>query len=144
MRCGLSEEPQLFEIYHVTIFTSTHLISNLGGKPELLWTNSKLTSEFTAQTISVNLSKYNSVIIEFIASINYTDLASRVCYKKNDTFAMQTGYMGGGITESGTARSRGIVSINNNGVQFSDAYAVGSKTNNVMIPSKIYGVNLDF
>ena len=38
--------------------------------PVLLWTNPSPTSEFAAQTVSLDLTEYNGVIVEFNKSTN--------------------------------------------------------------------------
>ena len=49
----------------------TELSSNLGGKPELLWTNSNPTSDFPAQTLNIDLSKYNKLKYRFFWDPNH-------------------------------------------------------------------------
>ena len=100
-------------------------------EPVLLWTNSNPTVEFTAQTVSLDLTDYAGVIVEFNNSDVSQKLTSRVYAKKTDDFSI---FGCGYIADTGIARN--ILAVNDTGVQFG---AVNTNTA-VCIPSKIYGV----
>lgn len=126
----------------------------------LLWTNSSPTDDFAAQTVSIDLSNYDAVIIESKASKTrdntfpyYVTPASgypndwvfqnRVWVNKGES-----GYMmlGGDIRfPSSTGSPNGQVSyrsvtVSASGVTFSNGYIDGSNYNSQAIPVKIYGV----
>ena len=104
--------------------------------PVLLWTNPSPTSAFAAQTVSLDLTNYIGVIVDFINDdVNYT--RSRVYAKKSDSFSSFP--IGAGYVSSTNAYSRNIVNVSDTGVQFSDA-ATTSAQNQFVIPFKIYGV----
>ena len=99
-------------------------------EPVLLWENSSPATAFAAQTISLNLTNYAGVIVEFY------DNDTRLYVKKNDTDNTAGRYT---VDASYTKK----VTINNNEVAISDTYVFGSqgeKNNNVLLPYKIYGV----
>lgn len=113
-----------------------HALTGNGGatptEPVLLWTNSNPTTAFAAQTISLDLTDYTGVIVEFY------DNDTRLYVKKDDTDNEAGRYT------SDTSYTR-KVTINNNEVTINNAYSFGSDrqpVNTSLIPNKIYGVNL--
>lgn len=118
-----------------------HAIYGQGGAPApdlspvLLWTNSNPSAEFAAQTVSLDLTEYVGVIVEFITTAGTNALASRLYCKKTDTY----GNLGAGFTNvNGYARN--VLSVNNTGIEFGNALVGTSQTNNAVVPMKIYGV----
>ena len=115
-----------------------HALTGNGGttptedlEPVLLWTNPSPNSNFAAQTVSLNLTDYSGVIIEFNKADTSQILTTRVYAKKTDNFSI---FGCGYIADTGIARN--ILAVNNTGVQFG---AVNTATA-VCIPYKIYGV----
>ena len=100
-------------------------------EPVLLWTNSNPTAAFTAQTVSLDLTDYVGVIVEFY------DNDTRLYVKKDDTDNTAGHYT---VDASYTRK----VTINDNGATITEGYVFGSnnetKNNNVLLPYKIYGV----
>ena len=122
-----------------------HAINGQGGSPApsndhppvLLWENPSPTSNFAGQTISLDLSNYAGVIVEF-NSDSYGIFSSRSYLKKNEE--INTTYFGAGFakdTDGGVGRR---YTINNTGVTFENGYYLNNSNNGVMIPTKIYGV----
>lgn len=100
--------------------------------PVLLWTNSNPGAAFAAQTVSLDLTEYAGVIIEF------HDNDTRLYVKKNDTDNTAGRY----TIDTSYTRS---ITINDNQMVISDTYTAGSNgtqyiNNTVLIPYKIYGV----
>ena len=122
-----------------------HALTGNGGttptedlEPVLLWTNSNPTARFDAQTISLDLTDYAGVIIEFYAEDDKQTLAARSYLKKDDI--INGSNFGTGHTDvTSTAAGRNYT-INNDGVTFSSGYFSNSATTEVLIPYKIYGV----
>ena len=105
--------------------------------PVLLWTNPSPTSQFAGQKVSLNLTDYAGVIVEF-NSDSYGIFSSRSYLKKNEE--INTSYFGAGFakdTEGGVGRR---YTINDTGVTFENGYYLKNSNNGVMIPTKIYGV----
>ena len=99
-------------------------------EPVLLWENSSPTTPFAAQTVSLDLTDYAGVIV------NFYDRHSRVYVKKDDT-VNAAGY---NTTDTTYAKD---ISINDNEVRIGNTYVFGSNgesNNSVLIPYKIYGV----
>lgn len=106
--------------------------------PVLLWTNPNPITAFAAQTIALDLSEYDSFIVEYIVSTE-TDTPLSFYGKKNSSYNNWTGI--GGLNGGSTnARGRGITNINDTGITFSDSYEGSSVNNKQYIPNKIYGV----
>ena len=103
--------------------------------PVLLWTNPSPTSEFASQTISLDLTEYVGVIVEFITTAGTNALGSRLYCKKTDNY----GNLGAGFT-SDNGHARNVLSVNNTGIEFGNALVATSQTNNSVVPIKIYGV----
>ena len=122
-----------------------HALTGNGGtaptedlEPVLLWTNSNPTAGFTPQTVSLNLSDYAGVIIEFASTTTNTRLVSRIFIKKTDNTELYGGsYLNLSGTGYGICRK---VSISDTGVVFDNTIANGVVSNNSLIPNKIYGV----
>lgn len=111
---------------------------------ELLWENASPNSSFSGQTINVDLSGYDFLIIEFLTYVKTADYAdyhrtviARVGIKDNVS----------GFGENGSNFSfRGFAS-NNSGITFETArYADKynddemASSNNLYVPQKIYGI----
>ena len=110
--------------------------SNLGGQAELLWTNPSLQSEFTAKTISLDLSEYEAIIVEFVMDItNYLYTCCKVYAERTDF-----DYYGGGYSDTGTSSHSRNFKVSDMGVTFRDAHRSGAKNNNYVLPYKIYGL----
>lgn len=122
-----------------------HALTGNGGatptedlEPVLLWENSNPRALFAAQTISLNLTDYAGVIIEFYAEDDKQTLAARSYLKKDDV--INGSNFGTGHTDAtSTAASRNYT-INNDGVTFSSGYFSNSASTEVLIPYRIYGV----
>ena len=115
-----------------------HALTRNGGatptedlEPVLLWENSNPTVAFSAQTVSLDLTDYSGVIVEFNKADTSQILTTRVYAKKTDDFSI---FGCGYIADIDIARN--ILEVNNTGVKFG---AVNTGTA-VCIPSKIYGV----
>lgn len=114
--------------------------------PTLLWTNSNPNAEFTSQTVALDMSGYGGALIEtgsLQANINVDKFINYV--RKQD------GYQGLGSVRPGndtsTSYSRGTtygmrdVIVSDTGLQFMDGYYYnGTKSNNFVIPTRIWGV----
>lgn len=102
----------------------------------LLWTNNNAGVAFSAQTISIDMTEYETCIVEFKVNRNVTSLqyrCSRVLLFKDDERAL----FGGATGDEVYARS---VSFNDDGVTFSNGLKGYKATNNDnMIPLRIYG-----
>lgn len=101
----------------------------------LLWTNSAPTSAFAAQTISLDLSAYEEVCIEYAngttLDIYYQD------YCRVGVSARLT-YLAGSNTFSISHRQ---ANVGSSGVQFLGGIQGGSSGNNsICIPTRIYGI----
>ena len=124
-----------------------HALTGNGGtedlEPVLLWENSSPTTAFAAQTISLDLTDYAGVIIDFFKSATENNLNTRIYVKKTDTAQFGGGFR---IDSNSTIGASGRnVTINDSGVEFTDGAAGWSVTsvttlNTDMIPYRIYGV----
>lgn len=113
------------------------LNSNLGAK--LLWTNDNPSSNFLGQTITLDLTNYDGVIIEFNVAKSVNSLLTRAYIRKNDN----SQYLSvGGLYNPSNAKSRGrTISVNNNGITLGNGYT-DATDNGACIPIKIYGLHL--
>ena len=103
--------------------------------PVLLWTNSNVGASFAAQAVSLDLTEYAGVIVEFnrTSSSDAQTFANRSFIKKGETG------LGGGNTVAVTPASRNV-SCSNTGVTFEGGYSGTNPNDNAVIPTKIYGV----
>lgn len=113
------------------------LNSNLGAK--LLWTNPNPGSKFSGQTIPLDLTNYDGVIIEFNVANSVNSLLTRAYIKKSDGSQYLSA---GGLYNPSNAKSRGrTVSVSNTGIVLGNGYT-DATDNGACIPIKIYGTNL--
>ena len=106
--------------------------------PVLLWENSSPTADFNAQTISLDLTDYAGVIVEFRKTTSSTKINTRLYAKKNEDvdeiFGAGSYYTKG---DSNTARG---VNVTDAGVTFAEGYGNMTLNNKTTIPIRIYGV----
>ena len=110
-----------------------YLNSNLALKPVLLWTNSNLSSNFAAQTLSLDLSNYKYVIIVSRTSTTQD-------YKNRASSILPVG--GTAFTGVGVSRDRAIryAKASTTGIEFKIANYGLDEDNTFSIPYKIYGI----
>ena len=123
------------------------ILKNLQGveKKTLLWTNKSPTSEFAAQTISLNLSGYDAV--EIICRYSRTDDASMryICDVGSSTSMYWFYYTATDGKYTGV-RSRNVVSVSTTGVDIHTCSGkpgnstTNTSNNGYIIPVKIYGI----
>ena len=111
------------------------------GEAELLWSNASPTSVFSAQTISLDLSNYDYILIEGLRSISYPNDKTKVLSLCPKGQTVNYSVSSDGTTDNGAART---VTVSNAGVTFSNAHSSGSTQNYFAIPLKIYGCNISF
>ena len=103
---------------------------------DLLWENASPTSSFAAQTIAIDLSNYNYVLIHF-RSFNQGDNTQYECNQiiLNGTTG---GLFASGVTTSNNGTRR--VTVTNTGVEFMSGYWNGNANNDYEVPFYIYGI----
>ena len=123
-----------------------HALTGNGGatpvenlEPVLLWTNSNPTASFAAQTVSLDLSDYAGVLVEYERSIALNNVISRAYVKKEDYDIVGFGAGNGGGYGSAVSAAGRNVKVNDNGVIFGSGYST-AEDNSAFIPVKIYGV----
>lgn len=118
------------------------LAYNMGGaKMDLLWTNPSPTSSFTAQTISLDLSNYDLVLIFARRD------ASNYNYNIN-TLVNRDGMVNMIGTYSSKLCTRGVT-MTDSGLEFgagfyATGYGTDTNDNNKNIPYKIYGIKFSY
>lgn len=124
--------------------TNVYLEGKFGTKVEMdeLWRNSSLSSSFAAQTIELDLSPYEYVII-----LGYSDINNRrmIPAMMIHTPSATGGYMGGVSASGCDVFSRTVAEITSTGIRFAGAYiskngAAGTTDNKYCVPYRIIGV----
>ena len=117
------------------------LIRNGGLQMDLLWTNASTTSEFDAQTINVDVSKYKFLILKVKCSIDTDYLYNFVMeLSDNKLFPMSC------VSYNNLKDTvRTVEKTNDNKLNFGvgyicNNYASYSTDNNYLIPYRIFGV----
>ena len=121
--------------------SAANLINALGGieYKKLLWTNPNPSSNFTAQTVSLDLTEYDAV------EIQCKNLASSD-YMIGTLFRIKKGDKGLLLSNAATNRERDVHSVSNTGIEFSggiiyNTYGGAQSTDNSrVIPIRIYGI----
>lgn len=103
-----------------------------------LWTNSAPTAAFAAQTVQLDLSNYDAVLIAVRAGRTDGQYWSGYCFKDdNSVFAS----IASKINASTDVHSRGA-KMTNSGVEFSTGYKGSTSGTNYAIPIYIFGVHI--
>ena len=120
------------------------------GGAELLWTNASPTSNFDAQTINLDLSEYDYVIVEMKYYISTVESATSpyikfIVPKNSNLYPLRVASEQNGVNYV----SFRAITTNDSGVTFNIGSAIASNgwytTNNGYgIPLKIYGCNISF
>lgn len=112
-----------------------------GMKMDLLWTNPSPTSEFSAQTVSVDLSGYDAFYVECTVQSSYPTLKSSSVILANSSSTCS------GIDGGGYVRSR-TITCNNNGFTTESGRYVQKDgqgvANDSCIPYRIYGIKMSY
>lgn len=105
-------------------------------KIDFLWENSSTSTAFTSQTINLDLSKYNFVIIE---SFRYPKITN---YRIITIVAKYTiGQIVYSDYEINQARSwNRDVDVSPSGISFGNATINGVTDNNALVPARIFGI----
>lgn len=112
------------------------------SKMELIWENDSPTSVFTAQTISIDLSGYDAIMIVGDGYANSSDHTKTT----GASPLYPIGYVGQWVSSSNYSKvAEGgirVISVDKNGITFSEAYSASSFNLNDAygIPLKIYGM----
>lgn len=104
-----------------------------GETQTLLWENRTPSVAFAAQTVTVDLTQYDGVIVEFTDTSNPAKINGRIKVSKT------TELFGVGLRVTNETFARNISSLNNSGVGFSDCYKNTTVFNTGFVPLKIYG-----
>ena len=111
------------------------------SKKELLWTNSSPVASFAAQTVELDLSNYDAVVVTATA----TTSAAEAEYGQKCTRFLLIG--SGDYLESYGGTSGIVISIKpvlatTSGVEFGATNYNGSTNNGRVIPYQIYGIKI--
>ena len=145
-----ASNPPPYPVTSVNGMTGDVIVSGGGGSftPTLVWTNSTPAASFTAQTVSVDLSTYSFVVIEFAAGLYFN--MQTALFKVPD-MTPPTGYaLHGnlvGLAESGANRflSARDLQVSTSGISFGTAYRIdaynssNTNDNNYCRPTRIWG-----
>lgn len=113
---------------------------NFSNGAVLLWENSAPTSVFNAQTIEIDLSNYDSIIISFISqpTLGWTS-KYRFFILKNESQGCNVPMNSDSTTEIANVWAR-IVSVSNKGVKIGYALEDERYAQNACMPIEIYGI----
>lgn len=98
----------------------------------LIWTNPNPTATFAAQTVAVDLSGYDAVLIAFLGSGDVSRQMTQLCFFGGNVLV-------GSIEASSGVRTR-KATVSSSDIVFGGGYNDGSSANGVCIPLYIYGI----
>ena len=104
-----------------------------GTQQDLLWTNPDPTSNFAAQTVALDLSGYDAVMIETLRR-------KSTSYGSNNFGMVGSVIVCTAIGEGSTSWSERQATISSTGIQFNGGYLGTTSNNEYAIPQKIYGI----
>ena len=113
-----------------------------GMKMDLLWTNPSPSSSFAAQTVALDLSEYNLILVQFLRATNTTS------FRGTDISIVgsaSTGIIGGVDSVNSSVLSRSYESTTN-GVTFALGRANNESSSDSAwcIPTYIYGIKMSY
>lgn len=109
----------------------------LGIDMDLLWTNASPTSDFGAQTISLDLSSYKGILLKVrVYGDGSKNLMVYFYVDKTSTEWL----LSAGFGASGYVVRRYITAISNSGIQFDVGKVYQTTNNGACIPAQIYGI----
>ena len=111
---------------------------NGGMKMDLLWTNPSPTSDFAAQTVSLDLSDYKLVLIMWVTSTSSALCRSIISPIAGDE--IQDFY----LAKNGTDRYSRQITATSSGISFSPGWLGYADDNSKMIPYMIYGIKMSY
>lgn len=134
---GAGNEPSSVEDFRA-MFPADYYPYCSGAWADLLWENASPTSDFAAQTISVDLSKYSFVLAEFTRAGAYGDTHSV-------TTVIKKGKQGEMVAIESDVLAYRRVSVSEAGCSFEggariNPYATKANTNGILIPLRLYGI----
>ena len=112
-----------------------------GMKMDLLWTNPNPTSNYGANTVSVDLSEYGAVLVTF----NYSALASLLCPVDGNKYMVTIGNVSTTSSSPSVPRRRGFTP-STSGIAFETSYISGTTTEaqGACIPYQIFGIKMSY
>ena len=118
------------------------------SKPELLWTNPAPRSAFAAQTVSLDLSNYKSVCIEYVQNNDSSAYVyPKVFYAVGDTVSVPASGATQQAVTGGAFGLRGIMmstardlTITTTGITFGTGYTYQNTGTQYAIPTRIWGI----
>lgn len=99
-----------------------------------LWQNSSPTSAFAAQTVQLDLSNYDGILLVFLATTTDTNRQSSMICLKGHTSVFFDIYVGTTAVRSRSAQ------VTDTGVKFSTGYNNTSSNTSSAIPYQIFGI----
>lgn len=112
-----------------------------GMKMNLLWTNPSPTASFAAQTINLDLSSYDFVMVCFRTFQLSTDAdlgtLNAFGFKEEKNIAQIGGSASGNV-------GRRFFTPSDTGIEFSDCRYNNATNNNYTLPTKIYGIKMSY
>ena len=105
---------------------------------DTLWTNASVSSSFAAQTISIDLSEYKMLFIDFKIDSSAVGGYAMLPFSP-DGYSYRCGVQNTGNVSPATMNTR-IVVPSSTGVQFQSGYKSGVQNDEGMVPYIIYGV----
>lgn len=110
-----------------------------GATFDLLWTNTNIHAAFPAQTISLDLSNYDAVLIKL--TVNNTSQyesttveATAICFKGKAAASFN------GIVNNQTFNMERVAIVSNSGIEFSTGYANAVAGDQYAVPLQIWGI----
>lgn len=140
-----TDEPGMSAVSSVNGKTGTVVIDDI--PMTLLWTNASPTSDFAAQTVSLDYSDYDVILMIIKSSTTsvayFTNISEAVSGRKGFINKFSTATVSGTTVATGIERQFEYTA---SGIDYTRAlnYTGNTTVNNEMIPFKIYGIKVDY
>lgn len=121
------------ELFFSTVASGVDTVK-VGIDMDLLWTNSSPTSSFSAQTISLDMSGYTSILVYFYISTTINDLLPLLCLPNGSTYRA---CFTNGINNRNGDRD---VTVSTSSLVFGSGTYNSANSGSHVIPQKVYGI----
>ena len=111
--------------------------TTIKSKYTLLWTNSNAWATFNSQTLSLDLSKYKFIIVQFRRIANQDQYVDSLC-AVDGTETLCFSVPSDANNQYISCR---MINVSASAISFRDSYTNGATNNDRMIPHRIYGIN---
>ncbi|MBQ5900532.1 MAG: hypothetical protein IIW86_01595 [Clostridia bacterium] len=129
-----ADNPPPYPVTSVNGQTGAVVVQGGGMTMTLLWTNPSPTVAFAAQTVSLDLSSYEAVMVKFFTVTDTPRYFTHIMFIDGNSWAVSA------IGGSASNRYNRLVTVSTTGLVFTNGYMNGTSGTKNAVPTEIYGI----